>query len=193
MGWTWAWLRQERDASGSRGPHHREPVLHHRHGLPPGLPVHRGCTQWCTDPCGCEYTWKMQIHMHEHATGTPHVTLLTSETTKISLFSPRRGHRNHYFVHWSLSTVSDIEWEIDPLFCLAENWPLQLLTGYSNTGRAGTVPLCAALFEYTRNSQPASMHICTRSCRTDSPAVGPGPGPSLAQQALVLRHERYTH
>lgn len=83
--------------------------------------------------------------------------------------------------------------EIDPLFGLAASEPLQLLTGYSNTGRAVIVPFCAALFEYTRNSDPASMYICTRSCRTDPPAVGRGPGPSLQLSGHLSSDMSATH
>lgn len=129
---------------------------------------------------------------------------LTSETTgcwipcvwkvKISLFSLHGGHRNHYRVCWSPSSASDIECEIDPLFCLAENEPLQLLTGYSNTGRAVIVPFCAALFEYTRNSciLPACTFAHTR-VELDSPAAGPGPGPSLQLSRHLSSDMSTTH
>lgn len=120
------------------------------------------------------------------------------------LFNPRERGRFPSFLHIKATAtiilsvgVSPpppiLNGEIDPLFCLAANEPLQLLTGYSNTGRAVIVPFCAALFEYTRNSDPASMYICTRSCRSDSPAVGRGPGPSLQLSRHLSSDMSATH
>lgn len=127
-------------------------------------------------------------HMHEHETSSHYMLNL--------------GNNQDFLPFLRATTTIILSIGIFLLFRIlnkklfryfVENRPLQLLSGYSNTGRAVIVPLCAALFEHTRNSQPASMYICTHSCRTDAPAVGPGPGPSLQLSRHLSSDMSATH